>query len=404
MLKFLVFGIHPRLSLAEYRALRPALDAPPRLMANGAVIDDPNWDGDDLMRRLGGTVKLGEIVLTCRTDELEPERLAALCAERPRGQDVAFGFSVIGGTPGNRRALERLPLHLKRALKKLGIRSRWVTSKDSPSLSPAAVAKLRLTTEGYDFVLLADGKDVYVGLTTNVQDADAWSRRDYGRPARDDEAGLLPPKLARMLVNLASVADGSTVLDPFCGSGTVLMEAALATPPFAKGGVKIIGSDIEPKQVAAAKRNLEWLLAEGILDPSDRERVSIFAADVKLLGRHLKPSTVDRVVTEGDLGPPLKGHETQKQLDRNRDAISELWRQTLSSLRSLLTDGARLVIVWPSFKTSGGLSRVKLDDELPSLGYRLINPLAGWDDSNAPLIYHREGQRVARRIVVLERN
>lgn len=398
MPQFLVFGIHPRLSLAEYRALRPALDAPPRLMTNGAVTDDPGWDGDDLMRRLGGTVKLGEIVLTCRTDELDPERLAALCAERPRGNDVAFGLSVIGGTPGNRRALERLPLHLKRALKQRGIRSRWVTSKDSPSLSPAAVAKLRLTTEGYDFVLLADGKDVHVGLTTNVQDADAWSRRDYGRPARDDEAGMLPPKLARMLVNLARVEDGSTVLDPFCGSGTVLMEAALATR-----AAKIIGSDLEPKQAAAAEGNLEWLLAEGILQPSDRERVSVFAADVKLLGHHLKSSTVDRVVTEGDLGPPLKGHETQKQLDKNRDAVTELWRGALASLRPLLADRARLVIVWPSFKTSGGLSRVKLDDELPALGYGLVNPLKDWDDSNAPLIYHREGQRVARRIVVLER-
>ncbi|HWQ99868.1 MAG TPA: hypothetical protein VN397_03420 [Candidatus Methylomirabilis sp.] len=367
-------------------------------MANGCITDDPDWNGADLMNRLGGTVKLGDITLTCKTDEITPERLAALCAEHPRGNDVAFGFSVIGGSPGAHRALERLPLHLKRALKTRGIRSRWVTSKDSPSLSPAAVAKLKLTTEGYDFVLFADGKNVHVGLTTHVQNADAWSLRDYGRPARDDEAGMLPPKLARMMVNLAQVDDGMTVLDPFCGSGTVLMEAALATKAS-----RIVGTDVDVKQVDATNRNTDWLVSRNVITPDDRARTRAIASNVKGLGAHLKPKSVSRIVTEGDLGPPLRGSETQKQLDKNRDAITRLWRDALTALRPLLSELTRLVIVWPSYKTSGGLSRVKLDDEIAELGYCIVNPLEGWDDSNAPLIYHREGQRVARRIVVLER-
>ncbi|OGL73752.1 hypothetical protein A3D73_02070 [Candidatus Uhrbacteria bacterium RIFCSPHIGHO2_02_FULL_60_44] len=367
-------------------------------MANGCVLEDAGWDGEDLMDRLGGTVKLGDVVLTMPADDLDADRLADLCAERPRGKDVAFGCSVVGGTPGVRRSLERLPLHLKRALKSRGIKSRWVTSKDSPALSPAAVAKLQLMTKGYDFVLLADGKDVHIGLTTNVQDADAWSARDYGRPARDDEAGMLPPKLARMMVNLARVDDSMTVLDPFCGSGTVLMEAALAT-----SAAQIIGSDADAKQADATDQNTDWLVAQGILTPDDRARTKTFVSDVKSLGAHLKPKTVDRVVTEGDLGPPLRGSEPQKQLDKNREAVERLWRDTLTSLHPLLAPGARLVIVWPSFKTSTGLARVKMDDEVVTLGYRVVNPLAGWDDTGAPLIYHREGQKVARRIVVLEK-
>ena len=214
MTNFLVFGKHPRLSLAEYRALRPVLMPAPRLMAHGAVVEDTAWDGADLMERLGGTVKLGEVVLTCDVAELTPERLADLCADRPRGDDVAFGCSVIGGTPGVRRSLEALPLHLKRALKVRNIKSRWVTSKEGPSLSPAAVAKLKLITDGYDFVLLADGKTVHIGLTTHVQNANAWSLRDYGRPVRDDENGMLPPKFARIMENFAGVVKESVLIDP----------------------------------------------------------------------------------------------------------------------------------------------------------------------------------------------
>lgn len=398
MLRFLVFGNHPRLSLAEYRATRKQVPPKPRLMAHGAVVEDPEWNGADLMNLLGGTVKLGDVILSCEAETLDPERLAELCAEHPRGSDVAFGFSVIGGTPGVRRRLERHPLHLKRALKERGIKSRWVTSKDSPALSPAAVAKLKLTTEGYDFVLLVDGTTVHVGFTTHVQNADAWSLRDYGRPDRDDENGMLPPKLARMMVNLASVENGQTLLDPFCGSGTVLMEAAIAT-----GAEHIIGSDIDPALIAACEKNNEWLAAHEVVTRKDLERIRMFTSDVKKIADHLVGTRVDRVVTEGDLGPPLRGHEQQAQLDKNKAIIEALWNETLGALHPLLVPGARMVACWPSFKTERAMARVNLDEQLASLGYRHLNPLGDWDETEAPLVYHREKQRVARRIVILER-
>jgi hypothetical protein len=68
-----------------------------------------------------------------------------------------------------------------------------------------------------------------------------------------------------------------------------------------------------------------------------------------------------------------------------------------------MKSGGTLVIIWPSFKTTGGIARVQLDDEVDRFGYEVVNPLGDWDDSGNPLIYHREGQRVARRIVVLRK-
>lgn len=397
MKHFLVFGTHPRLSLAEYKSVKPKLPRPV-LVNQAAIVDDPKWDGETLMNLLGGTVKLGDIVSEFPIEELNAEKILETLSEQPRGDSIDFGFTIIGGTKSmTGKQGMKLPLELKKQFKAQGIRSRWVTSAEG-TLSPAAVAKLHLTTEGYDIVCLIENGTVHVGLTTHVQNADAWSERDYGRPSRDDAAGMLPPKLARMMVNLAKIGKGKTVLDPFCGNGAVLMEAALATDAG-----EIIGSDILKKQTDSCIKNLEWLVEQGILTHDDKERTNIFTADVLAIANHLKSNSIDCVVTEGSLGPPLRGGEPKSFIDKNKEEISALWMNALRALAPLVKSGGILVVIWPSFKTTGGIARVQLDDEMDRLGYEVANPLGEWDDSGNPLIYHREGQRVARRIVVLRK-
>lgn len=396
MKHFLIFGTHPRLSLAEYRSIRPNLEAP-ILVGSAAVTDDAEWDGDFLMEKLGGTTKLGDILMEIPVADFTAERVFEAieyrCAEA-----IDFGFTTIGGSKAMQKRLAKLPLELKRILKSHDIKSRWVTSKEGTGLSPAAVAKLNLTHEGFDGVCIISKGIAYFGLTTNVQNADAWSERDYGRPARDDRAGMLPPKLARIMMNLARVDDDMTILDPFCGNGTVLMEAALVAHPK-----EMIGSDILDPQTASSEENLDWLVGREILREDDARRTKFFTADVKEIGEHLSKNSVDRIVTEGSLGPPLRGGESKQTIDRNEREISDLWISALSALAPIMKRGSLLVVIWPSFKTDGGIARVALDNEVENLGYSVINPLEGWDDSNGPLIYHRQGQHVARRIVVLRK-
>lgn len=396
MSHFAVFGTHPRLSLAEFKAIAPAGTPAPALCGAGAVIDMEDWDGEVLMSRLGGTVKLGDVVREIPTEDLTGDVLADVIRQTPRGERIAFGLTILGGSPALHKKQEKLALDTKRILTKAGRSVRWVTSEDDKPLSPAAVAKMRLTDEGYDLVILVHGETASIGLTTHVQDADAWSLRDYGRPVRDDENGMLPPKLARMMVNLARIREGGAIFDPFCGSGTVLMEASYATH-----ATHIIGSDLETAQVAATEKNLAWMFAQRLLREDDRPRFKTFTADVREVARHLGSTTIDAVVTEGDLGPPLTGHETKPTLEKNAKAIETLWRDALMALRPVLAKHGRVVGVWPSFKSSHGIARVDLADDLAALGFVLANPLEGWDESNDPLLYHRQGQRVMRRIFVL---
>ncbi|WP_227353324.1 methyltransferase domain-containing protein [Haladaptatus salinisoli] len=79
------------------------------------------------------------------------------------------------------------------------------------------------------------------------------SVRDYGGRKPTDrpffQPGSMHPLLARALANVAGARPGATVLDPMCGTGGVLIEAALA-------GARPLGADAQEKMVRGASRNL----------------------------------------------------------------------------------------------------------------------------------------------------
>ena len=86
-----------------------------------------------------------------------------------------------------------------------------------------------------------------------VQPFEEFGARDYARPSRDDLSGMLPPKLAKIMINLAQAKENSLILDTFCGSGTILQEALIM------GYLNLIGFDSSPKAIKDSQANLEWL-------------------------------------------------------------------------------------------------------------------------------------------------
>ncbi|MHB8586041.1 MAG: THUMP domain-containing protein [Thermoplasmatota archaeon] len=61
---------------------------------------------------------------------------------------------------------------------------------------------------------------------------------------------VLHPRIARAMANMARIGPGARVLDPFCGTGGLLLEAALL-------GAKVWGSDIDPRMAAGTLLTLE---------------------------------------------------------------------------------------------------------------------------------------------------
>lgn len=72
----------------------------------------------------------------------------------------------------------------------------------------------------------------------------------HGRPYKSVErAGALKPPVAAAMLHLAGLTRDSVLLDPCCGSGTVLIEAALM-------GARPVGGDIDAPAIQAARANM----------------------------------------------------------------------------------------------------------------------------------------------------
>jgi tRNA (guanine10-N2)-dimethyltransferase len=60
--------------------------------------------------------------------------------------------------------------------------------------------------------------------------------------------GVMMPRMARTLVNIAKAQKGEVMLDPFCGTGGILIEAGLL-------GIHAVGSDFDPLMVMGSRQN-----------------------------------------------------------------------------------------------------------------------------------------------------
>ena len=101
-------------------------------------------------------------------------------------------------------------------------------------------------------------------------------------------------------------------------------------------------------------------MKERILSTDDVGRFKVFQSDARKLESGIDNESVDAVVTEGSLGPLLKGSESRDVLEKNANELIKLWRETLITLRVLLRPHGKIVCIWPTFVTSRGSAHVSL--------------------------------------------
>ncbi|KKW31741.1 MAG: putative DNA methylase [Candidatus Uhrbacteria bacterium GW2011_GWA2_52_8d] len=415
---YFILGSHPELSIAEIRTVLGE-DYRPVFVSDSVVVIEPidcetkraecrasarafpskakqtraslDWNLGDLQDRLAGIVKIGRIAGELRSwNKTEAADLIVSLASGAAGKNkISFGLSVydLGDKKTTRfleRDLDQLGLEIKKRLKETGRPIRYVKGKE-PRLSSAIVETNGLLESGGEFVILVHQDGLYIGQTDAIQNFKAWSDRDYGRPQRDAKSGMLPPKLARMMINLGGIdPHGATLLDPFCGSGTVLMESVLM------GFETLIGSDISTKAIADTKTNMTWLVDRFNLTAPN---LSLYTtAEDQLPSVYSSP--VNLLVTEVFLGNPRVKTLDQQEARRLESELIPLFRDSFTALATLLKPTARAVIAFPAYKLkSGDWHRLPLTSLLESLGYKIL-------DNH---LYYRENQLVARDIYVLTR-
>ncbi len=320
------------------------------------------------LRKLGGTVKVGTVFASAGKFNLQdPARYLLQQASGATGK-FTFGASCYGTRAGTQKTLL---IGLKKALRNAGVSARFV-NKNFANLSSAAVALEGLTNKGVEILVATDGRFWFYAQTMTVQPFDEYKIRDYEKAARDARIGMLPPKLAQIMINLAQPKKDETIYDPFCGTGTVLIEAAL-------WGFNTLGSDIDARMVAATQTNLAALKIKSEVGLHDAAQPKKVQCDV--------------VVSEGYLGPPTRLVPEPPKRVRIFQELVEIYGQFFDWIPA-----RRVVLTLPVYCADGKPLHYSSQVVAPAIEHR------GWvRQDNRRLLYVRSGQVVGREITIWEK-
>lgn len=377
-----LLGIHPELSLAELRALLPYTQITQQ--QNMAFVESEQEISHKILTRLGGSIKMIELLWK---NDTKAESLQTLL---PTGNasKIVFGVSVYPENEINRKKSEGYGRELKYLLKTKNISARFVISRE-PALSSVVVNKNHLLERGAEIALIENKNDTWVGRTIGIQDFARYGRRDYGRPARDAASGILPPKLAQILINLTGPDTTGTLLDPFCGSGTVLQEAALM------GYSRLFGADISNRAIQDTTKNIDWL--QHHFPETKKTRVQTHTIDIEHIDTKIPPKSIEKIVFEGYLGPPNpRPNEIQKNLGR----FEQLYRTTFQTCEKLLTKKGVICAAIPFWEFGRIKHHVSWQHTIPSsLEVQILNQTT----KQPSLFYKRPKQTVGREILLLKK-
>ncbi len=404
-----ILGRQPALGLAELESLYGAGKVR-KLGDHAALVDvDPCLLAFD---RLGGSIKFCKLLTiqdTANWKQIEkfliqvsPDHSKTM----PEGK-MHLGMSAIG-LDITISQLQATALSLKKTIRKTG-RSVHVIPNKELELNSAQVIHNKLTgPTGWELIFIRDGAKTYIAQTVKVQDIEAYAARDQARPKRDSKVGMLPPKLAQIIINLAvgdlpdeakqSICEippekpiprlhfeNMRLLDPFCGTGVIPQEALLM-------GYPAYGTDIDARMVDYSKQNLEWLkqkypdTPEFLINEGD-------ACDHTW-------EKFDTVAAETYLGRPFSALPSPEILKQVISDVNTIHKKFLQNLAKQTKPGLRMCLAVPAWKTTNGFKHLPVLDRLTDMGYTRLSFVHA---KNEDLIYHRENQNVGRELVVLTR-
>ena len=215
--------------------------------------------------------------------------------------------------------------------------------------------KVNLTTpEKTFFGVLTENRFVFGLKMADILPKSFIERRPQKRPFFHPTA--LPAKLARCMVNLAKPKAGELVLDPFCGTATLLVEAGLM-------GCRVLCSDAQRRMIKGSVLNLKYygVKPEGMI-----------VADA----RRLPVKEVGCIVTD----PPYGRSATTFGL-----STEQIVKDFLFATQESIPKGHRICIASPKSIRIGRIGRE-----------------SGFKHVESHLVYVHRG--LTREIAVFERN
>ncbi len=178
--------------------------------------------------------------------------------------------------------------------------------------------KVNLSSPGVEIRILVSDR-AHIGARVHEIDRAALeARSSKNRPFFSPVS--LHPRYALAMANLARVKRGDRVLDPFCGTGGLVLEAG-------RLGARVFASDLDPRMAAGTRHMLESF---GVTDAQCEERDVGEAPDFA--------PQVDAILTD----PPFGRNATTA-----REALESLYERFFAGAVEALRPGGRLVATFP---------------------------------------------------------
>lgn len=254
---FLLHGDHPTLPAGEVKAILEAEEIPHRINETLPQVLRGSLDkmyAPTILRRTYMTRLCAEELFIVEQDFTEI--LSAV--------DNAFATCPeIGGSFS-------LSLHqVQRSAQDIDIRTlrRWITE----TVRTRTRAEVNTTNPGTRLIgIFSEGSFLFGRLVAEGSPKGLIERNPSRRPFFHPTS--LQPKLAGCMINLTRVSAGEVLLDPFCGTGSILIEAGFL-------GCRAVGADIELKMVKGARLNLLHFGVDCFLFRVDARKIPLSYVD-----------------------------------------------------------------------------------------------------------------------------
>lgn len=345
------------------------------------VIDfDTSLDFPDLISRLGGTVRIAKIY---HGDEVINESfIETMDFYFPK----SFNYVIenFGLSESEINQVDGIVKKSMRQYKSKGVQKR----PDRDIADPSNYYSWRLD-EGFELFALKLQNKYFFAQSIACADPSIYEKKDNKRPVQKFTRGT-SFRLAQMMVNCLGLETGRTIVDPFCGIGTFLIEGMLA-------GYNVVGIDNEQEMTEASRHNISWARKEFKLD----QRAEVITQDSRIAD-----FKADGCVFEPYMGPFMTKLPNHSAAVKVMQGLEKLYTQVFENLYKSLNDPGRIVCILPYFQTSEGKEVHLSKDFFNTIGFKLVpnTELSSLFSIENPIEYDTPDKaRIRRRIYVFEK-
>lgn len=322
----------------------------------------------EVINELGGTIKIAEVI--SNSDNYYDIEDSLTKANIYPGIKNKVNYAI---EPFKTKLFSTVSDYLKDYFKKEKIKASF-----KRNLDPSSLSKKDFINDMINFIIFKN----FIGIVRYVSDPKEFKRRDLGRPDVDYMKSI-SIRLAKIMVNISKVKSGQILIDPFCGSGTVLQEALLKN-------INVIGIDDDSNSIKQSKTNLEWLKNNYNINSN----YQLIKLDARKMFSVIKKGNV--IVTEPYMGPFIRKLPRLEEAQHLVRDLRELYDSIVRQAKEILNKDERIVIIIPIIRT--------LENKNIKIDFINIASAYGFTVIYKPVFYAYKGSKLHREIYVLEKN